>query len=427
MSIALQLRQERGEIVAAMRSVANSTNPSDIARWKEMDDKQELLRQRIAATERTDSLETEMSQVRNVPRPLLGNEDMPGNEERTTPAAHLLALRSTEPYKRDFDVYIRTGKVSPTLSAAIEETRAMGAASGADGATLVPQGFEADLITKMAFHGGMLKLARTITTSTGNPLPWPNFDDTTNVGEWLTEGSGVGSADPIVSNVTLGANLLSSKQVKVSVQLEQDSAFNMEGLLSSAFGRRLGRTANLAYTQGDGSGTYGTITGIVPALVAAGSQSVLAIGSNLSDGVSTDLNSVGVDDFSNLVDKLDYAYQLPTNKFSFHQSTLNFLRKLKDKYGRPVWDVSLAQGEPDTIFGYGFQVNNDLAKIGAGNISVLFGDWNSYVVRNALGFTLVRFNELYMTNYQRAFQAFMRTDAKLLQAAAFSYLIHPLS
>jgi len=423
----LEMRAQRHAISLRMHTLLDSTASDAQTEWRRLDREQEALKQKIEAQERQTALETELNTVRHVDRPNIDPSNLGMDTESNSPAGHLFALRSTEQYARDFGLYIRTGKLSPTLIAAIEETRAMGAATGADGATLVPQGFEAELITKMAFHGGMLKLARQITTSTGNPLPWPNFDDTSNTGEWLTEGSGVGSADPVVSNVTLGANLLSSKQVKISVQLEQDAAFDMAGLLSTAFGRRLGRTANLAYTQGDGSGTYGTITGIVPALVTAGTQSVLAIGSNLSDGVSTDLNSVGVDDFSNLVDKLDYAYQLPTNKFSFHQSTLNFLRKLKDKYGRPVWEVSLAQGAPDTIFGYGFQVNNDLAKIGAGNISVVFGDWNSFVIRNVLGFTFVRFNELYMTNYQRAFQAFMRTDAKLLQPAAFSYLIHPLS
>jgi HK97 family phage major capsid protein len=101
------------------------------------------------------------------------------------------------------------------------------------------------------------------------------------------------------------------------------------------------------------------------------------------------------------------------------------LRTLKDKYGRPIWQTSLAVGKPDTINGYGMDWNADMATIGAGNISILFGQFSKYVVRNLLGFTFVRFNELYMTNYQRAYQAFARTDAKLLQSSAFSYLIHP--
>src|ERR1700675_4849515 len=79
--------------------------------------------------------------------------------------------------------------------------------------------------------GGMTRLCRVIQTDSGNPLPWPNADDTSNVGEWLTEGSPVTNADPSFSNVTLGANLLSSKQVKYSVQLETDSAFPLVATL----------------------------------------------------------------------------------------------------------------------------------------------------------------------------------------------------
>ncbi|MGA7968080.1 MAG: phage major capsid protein [Terriglobales bacterium] len=418
----LSLRQDRFAIVQEMRTLANSTKPADAARWKQLDAQQEQLRVQIENDERTSSLEKELAQVRNAERP---NIHVPGERAATAPE-RIFAIRSQDSYKKDFETYIRTGRMSEDM----EECRALGAASGADGATLVPQGFEAELEIKMKAYGGITRLCRTITTSTGNPLPWPNLDDTTNTGEWLTEGSGVGSADPTFSNVTLGANLLSSKQVKVSVQLEQDSAFDIVGLMSDIFAVRLGRTSNAAYTIGDGSGTYGTITGLINALVAAGGRSVLAIGgnNNSGDAGNTDLNSIGTDDLDNLIAQTDPAYRIPGRaKFAANQATWDTFRKLKDKYGRPVWAVSLTGNQPDTIRGYGIDWNQDMAKIGAGNISVVFGDWDKFVVRQALGFTFVRFNELYMTNYQRAYQAFCRVDAKLLQAAAFSYLIHPLS
>ncbi len=401
MSTSLELRQQRHAISLEMRKLCNSTSPADASRWKELDAKQEALRLQIEQTERTDSLETELAQVRNAERPNVGATLPLG----TTPEARLLALRSTDSYKQEFETYIRTGRMSPALL----ETRALGAASS----TLVPQGFEDELIIKLKAFGGMTRLCRTITTTTGNPLPWPNADDTTNTGEWLTEGSAVTNADPTFSSVTLNANLLSSKQVKFSVQLEQDTAFPLSSLLSDMFAIRLGRTSNLAYTLGDGSGTYGTITGLIPALVTDGTRSVLAIGGNSNSGnvADTALNTIGTDDLDNLA----------------AMSTWDTLKKLKDKYGRPVWSTSLAANVADTINGYKWDFNQDLAAIGAGNKSVVFGNWSQFAVRNALGFTLVRFDELYMTNYQRAYQAFMRTDAKLLQAAAFSYLIHPLS
>lgn len=420
MSKALELRAERHAISLEMGKALELGTPDAMARWKELDSQQEAKRVTIDAIERQESLEKELAAVRNAERPNVGAV----LAAATTPQARLLALRSTDSYKKEFETYIRTGK----MSAAMEETRALGAASGADGATLVPQGFEAELEIKLKAFGGMTRLCRTITTSTGNPLPWPNLDDTSNVGEWLTEGSGVGTADPTFSNITLNANLLSSKQVKVSVQLEQDGAFDIVGLLSDAFAIRMGRTSNAAYTIGDGTSTYGTITGLINALVTAGGRSVLAVGGNSNSGVSGDtaLTTVGTDDLSNLISQVDPAYRASA-KFAANQATWDKLRNLKDKYGRPIWQVSLASGVPDSILGYGYDYNPDIAKIGAGNVSCVFGDFSSYVVRNVLGFTFVRFNELYMANYQRAYQAFARSDAKLLQAAAFAILTHPLS
>jgi HK97 family phage major capsid protein len=421
---AQEMRLDRSSIVREMHTLANSTAPADASRWKELNEKQERLRVSIENTERTEALDKELSQVRNAERP-----NVPGNgygelETATTPWARALAIRSSESYKREFETYIRTGKTSQHL----EEMRAIGAASGADGATLVPQGFEAELEIKLKAYGGMTRNCRIISTSTGNPLPWPNLDDTSNTGEWLTEGSPTTSADPTFSNTILGANLLSSKQVKVSVQLEQDSAFDIVGLLSDAFAIRLGRTANFAYTVGNADSSPSPILGLVNALVAAGGRSVLAVGGNNNSGNSadTDLTTIGTDDFDALEAAIDPAYRNPnTCVYMGNISSFDKYKKLKDKYGRPIWQVSAGAGQPDRLNGYKYDWNADMSGIGAGNISMVFGDFQKYVVRNVLGFTFIRFNELYMTNYQRAYQAFMRSDAKLLQSAAFSYLIHP--
>lgn len=422
----LQLRQDRFAIVQEMRTLADSTKPADAARWKELDAKQEQLRAQIENSERTSQLETELNQVRNADRPALDNDGT--GIVRSSGTNRVQEIRSSKQYASEFETYIRTGKTSQHL----EEMRALGAASGADGATLVPQGFEAELSVRLKAYGGMTRNCRIISTSTGNPLPWPNVDDLANTAEWLSEGSPTTSADPVVSNVVLGANLLSSKQVKVSVQLEQDSAFPIVGLLSDAFTVRLGRGQNAAFTVGDGSSTYGTITGLIAALKAAttggNNRAVLAVGGNNNSGNSadTDLNTVGTDDLDALITNQDPAYR-PGSKFMAHVSTWDKLRSLKDKYGRPIWQVNLNLGSPDTILGYGVDWNSDMSRIGAGSLSVVFGNFNYYVIRNVLGFSLVRFSELYMTNYQRGYQAFLRCDGKLLQADAFSYLIHPLS
>ena len=85
------------------------------------------------------------------------------------------------------------------------------------------------------------------------------------------------------------------------------------------------------------------------------------------------------------------------------------------------------QGDPDKYYGDPYFYNQQMSGIGAGNKSLIFGDFSKYIIRDSAGLTLVRYNELFMQSYQRGYQAFIRTDGQLLQPAAFACCIHPLS
>ncbi len=155
---------------------------------------------------------------------------------------------------------------------------------------------------------------------------------------------------------------------------------------------------------------------------------VNATGSNSNDGISgnTEANSVGSDDLDNLIAAVDPAYRIKA-KYMMSWRTIDFLRKLKDKYGRPLWIASLAVGEPDRIYGYPFDWNSDMDIVGAGKYPILFGDFSKYIIRTVGGVTMVRYSELYMPTHQVGFQAFLRNDGRRLQPNAFSLLYNPLS
>lgn len=88
------------------------------------------------------------------------------------------------------------------------------------------------------------------------------------------------------------------------------------------WGFSLGRGTNKAYTVGDGSGTYGGIMGLLPALIAAGGRSVRLVAGNSNSGNAgdTNLNTIGTDDFDNLIAALDPAYR-PDAMFQTNQAT----------------------------------------------------------------------------------------------------------
>jgi HK97 family phage major capsid protein len=393
-------------MVQEMDRLSNSTAPADIMRWKELNERQDAHRQRIETVERTDALKTELFEVqtRAEDRPNLGlsHDDASGPTDTAT------AFRSTPAYAKQFRRYLQGNA----------ESRAALSVS-ADG-VLIPAGFQQNLEIVLKAFSRMRNYCTVISSESGNTLPWPVMDDTANQGSWLAEAAAMNQTSPTFSNVTLGANLLSSDLVLVSVQALQDFAFPAESFLSEAFGTRLGRACNKAYTVGDGSTI--PIIGLLNALVTVGGRSVRLVGANANSGNAGDtaLNSIGTDDFDALISALDPAYR-DGAMFQAHQATWDKIRMVKDKYGRPIWQVSLSEGVPDKVCGYKYDYNQDMPLIGAGLNPIIFGNFKKYVVRDVLGFTAVRFSELFMQNHQVGFAAYMRTDGKLLQPKAFVY------
>lgn len=411
MSLSLRLRAERKAISEQMRSLLTSTSPNAAEQWRTLDTAQEALRVRIEGIEQ-DGIERDLSDNRNnFQRPNIQGNGF-DDEQRTLSAID--QHRSTPEYRKAFLHLCRTGKES-------YETRAL--SSTGDGETLIPLGFQRELEIKLKDFSGMRQACRILKTDTGNNLTWPTVDDTSSSGEIVAESGAATQADPPFSSVTLGSSLISSKQVIVPIQVLQDAAISVEQYLEEAFAVRIGRRMEAEYTNGTG-----TIAGLLPALVTATGRSVLAVGAhgNSNNSGDTDLNTVGTADLSALVSKLDPAYAKNAS-FMASAQVWNKLRSQTDAYGRPLWSVSVAAGEPDKVWGKPFYYNQQMDAIGAGKTSMLLGDFSKYIIRDSLGFTLAVQRELYIVNHQIGFLAFCRTDGKLLQPSAFAYLQHPLS
>jgi HK97 family phage major capsid protein len=133
------------------------------------------------------------------------------------------------------------------------------AGSGAEGGYSVPDGFLNRVTERLKAFGGIAGAAEEITTSTGESLRWPSNDDTSNSAAIAAEGvAGAAGADLVFGSITLGAfsydaNGASNVPVKVSLELLQDSAIDMEGFLSRKLGERLGRKQALDLATGGGT------------------------------------------------------------------------------------------------------------------------------------------------------------------------------
>lgn len=282
--------------------------------------------------------------------------------------------------------------------------------SSALGGVLVPTIVMPTALAKLKAFGGMRAVAREIATAGGEPISWPTYDDTGNAGEWVAENvaatvQGVNT----FGAVTLNAYKFSSQIIPASIEILQDSAVDVEALIMDALYVRSGRGHNTAFTIGGGSTQP---TGVVPACASG------VVGAT---GTTTSISYLNLVD---LVHSIDPAYRrLPSVGFMFHDSTLKAIKKLVDGNGRPIWLPSTGsaldtQRDPDTILGYPYTVNQDVAVMAASAKSILFGAFEKYLIRDVMSFQVLRLTDsAYSTKGQVGFLAWSRVDGNMIDAS----------
>ena len=291
-----------------------------------------------------------------------------------------------------------------------------GAYPGATAGFFVPVGFIENVIEALKFYGPFLDpgVCEIMDTETGQQLPYPSDDDVSTIGERVGEGQQVSTQDVALGQIMFGSWKYSSKMVKVSIELLQDSAFNFESYLARKFAQRLGRILVQDFTTGLGSGQSQPL-GLITSTLASGNI-VAAVGAGSNDGASIAGDTIGSDDFTNLEHAIDPLYR-PNASFMAHDSTWKSVRKIKDKYGRPLWQPALAAGQPDTINGYRMLTNNFMGTLQVSPSSppvtvnsMVFGDMKRYIVRRVKSMTILRLEERYADFGQVGFLSFARYD-----------------
>lgn len=281
-----------------------------------------------------------------------------------------------------------------------QEVRGMNVGTNADGGYLVSSTILSELEVNMLHFGAMRQVAETMTTQTGEQLAWPTADDTGNTGEIINEEATAGSeVDPTFAQVLWGAFKFSSKPMKISQELLEDSTVNLLPVIGSMLGERLGRISNTKYTVGAGTTEP---TGIV----TAASLGVTAASAT----------AIASDEFLELIHSVDPAYRTGAG-FMMHDNILLYARKLKDANDDYLWQPGLKDGVPDRFLGYGLTINQDMdSAVTTGKKTALFGQLNKYKIRRVRSIRMYRLQELYRMTDQDGFIAFVREDGNLLDA-----------
>lgn len=301
-----------------------------------------------------------------------------------------------EEYRKAFGDYLLNGAsgISAESRGAIERAGIAGLAGG----VIIPSSLASEIEVALKAYGGMFEAASIISTSNGGDLILPTINDTDAKATIVSEYDQSTRRAPSFGSVTLKAYTYRTPIVPVSQELLQDSAFNLDALLSTLLAESFSRGINADLTTGTGTGKP---TGIVTAAVDSGAKPAAA--------------AITLDNIIDLIKSVNSAYAR-NGKFMFNRNTLWELARIKDQNGRYIWQDSARDGSPATLFGKQYIINDDVADIGAGNASVLFGDFSKYKIRMVQNFRVVRLNELLAEYLSIGLFGFARVDGNLLDA-----------
>lgn len=318
-------------------------------------------------------------------------------EQQTENRGNSSDEQAAEEHRQAFADYLLNGVsgISAQNKAIIEKRDGI---SGLAGGVIIPNSISSAIEVALKSYGGMFEAGHIITTANGGDLILPTINDTSSKATIVAEYDQSSKKAPSFGSVTLKAYTYRTPIIPVSQELLQDSAFNLDSLLSGLLAESFGRGVNEDLTIGDGTGKP---KGIVTAAKACDTNAAAA--------------AISLDNIIDLIKSVNSAYA-KTGKFMFNRNTLWELAKIKDQNGRYIWQEGAKDGTPATLFGKQYILNDDVADIGAGNASVLFGDLNKYKIRMVKSFKVIRLNELLAEYLSIGLFGFARVDGTLLDA-----------
>ena len=346
----------------------------DNATYAKMEQEIEDLTAAIDRQQRAEAREAALNQPMNAP--LTGRPDAK-TEEKTG--------RASNAYREDFGAHLR-GK--PVIHNVLSEGVL------ADGGYLVPEEFERQIVSGLDEANVIRSIAKVITTSAERKIP---IAATHSVANWTAENGAYQESNPTFDQKTIDAFKLTDL-VKVSIELLQDSMFDLESYIAAEFARAFGIAEEEAFCVGTGTGQP---TGI---FTANGGQ----IGVT-----ATSATDIKADELINLVYSLKSPYRRNA-VFLMNDQTVSAIRKLKDQNLAYVWQPSLQAGQPDKLLGYDLYTSPYVPAMAASALAVAFGDFKNYWIADRSGRTVQRLNELYSTNGQVGFVATERVDGKVI-------------
>ena len=355
----------------------------DTKTYEEMEAKIVNLGKEIERQEKMDAMEREMAMPVNTP--ITTKPENTKSDEKKG--------RASDAYRKAFWNGMRSkyAGVSNILSEGTDS----------EGGYLVPDEYENTLVQALEGENVIRGRSHVITTSSGTH----KIPVVASKGEasWIDENGAYPEDDDTFSQVNIDAHKVGTI-IKVSEELLNDSAFNLESYFAQEFARRIGTKEEDAFINGNGSSKpTGILTSAEVGVTAASDKTITA------------------DEIIDLFYSLKGSYRRNA-VWVLNDSTVKVIRKLKDENGQYIWQPALKDGDHDTLLGRPILTTGAMPEIAADAKPVIFGDLSYYWIGDRQGVTFKRLNERYADMGQVGFLASKRVDGKLVLPEAVKVL-----
>ncbi len=391
----LELREKRNRAWEAAKAFLDTRRrengtltPEDDATYSRMEQEIMDLGKEIERQERREAMEAEMNKPVNKPL----TEAPMAKEHEEKPG------RAASSYRQSFWTFMRNKLPERSVMNALE------VGTDAEGGYLVPDEFEHTLVDGLREENIFRTLAHVITTTSGDrKIPIVASHGSAS---WIDEEGAYVESDEAFGQLTIGAYKLGT-MIKISEELLNDSAFDLESYIATEFARRIGNAEEDAFINGNGTGkptgflnaTGGAQVGVTAAAAA----------------------TITADELISLYYALPVSYRSRA-VWLMNDTTVQVIRKLKDLNGQYLWQPGLVADTPDTILGRPVKVSRYMPALEASAKGVAFGDFSYYWIADRQGRSFRRLDELFATTGQVGFRGSERVDGKLILPEAVQVL-----
>lgn len=268
------------------------------------------------------------------------------------------------------------------------EHKAMNVGTPADGGYAVPIQQDRDIMRLLTDLSPMRQVCRVMTVGT------EDYRKLVNLGGTASGWVGETDARPATAGPTLAQLKPSFGELYANPEVTQkaldDIFFDVEGELSQDISESFAVLEGKAFLSGTGTNQP---VGLLTAKTSADADSARAFGTvqHIATGVADNFPAKDpADILIDLIYSMKAGYRTGA-QFMVNSMTLAAMRKWKDGQGNYIWQPAMQNGQPGSIFGYGYFTNEDMPSAGAGAIPVVFANFQqAYTIFDRVGIRSLR-------------------------------------